>query len=282
MASEMKCFTSFEIKDAAKGEVEAVFATIGVTDHDQDVIRPGAIKHGAKVVVSSYGHDAVFGARPAGKGHIFIDGNKAGVRAKMFLNTTDGRDTFEVLKEMGADQEWSFGFVVLDEEAPTEAERKSGARRALTKLDSFEVSPVMRGAGIGTRTVAVKSAPQADGAGDDEVDPKLLEIATAAVKAHRAAEAAETKQREDADAAARAVAEQQATDEAARLSTEAAVEAERLTAITKAAELAEAQRVVREAETAAATTEAARADLARKAADEFERLQRNMRQHRVA
>jgi GNAT superfamily N-acetyltransferase len=172
VASEMKRFGSFEVKDAARGEVEAVFATIGVTDHDKDIIRPSAIKHGAKVIVSSYGHDAVFGKRPAGKGHIFIDGNKAGVRAKMFLNTTDGRETFEVLKEMGEDQEWSFGFVVIDEEPPTEAERKSGARRALTKLDSFEVSPVIRGAGIGTRTLAVK---QADG--DSEVVEPVVEAA---------------------------------------------------------------------------------------------------------
>jgi hypothetical protein len=237
----VKTFSGFEIKNAEKGEVEAIFATIGVTDHDEDVIRPGAIKHGAKVVVSSYGHDAVFGRRPAGKGTIFIDGNKAGVRAKMFLNTTDGRETFEVLKEMGPDQEWSFAFQVLDDEPPNAEERKAGARRALTKLDSFEVSPVIRGAGVGTHTVAVKAADsQADGVKDTE-DARLTEIATAAIKAHLDARAAETKKRQDEAEALRAAAAEQ------------------------------------EAEAEAKAKDAARAEIARKAAEEFERLQRNMR-----
>jgi hypothetical protein len=61
---------------------------------------------------------------------------------------------------MGADQQWSFGFQVLDDTEPTEAEQKQGARRVLTKLDTFEVSPVWIAAGLGTRTLAVK---QADG-----------------------------------------------------------------------------------------------------------------------
>jgi hypothetical protein len=77
----------------------------------------------------------------------------------VFLATTDGRDTFECLKEMGSDQEWSFGFRILGAEVPSDDERKQGARRILTKLDAFEVSPVIVGAGVGTRTTAVKGAP---------------------------------------------------------------------------------------------------------------------------
>lgn len=275
----VKAFSGFAIKDAAKGEVEAIFATLGVTDRDEDIIRKGAIPDGAKVVISSYGHDAVYGARPAGKGVIVINGNKAGVRGKIFLNTTDGRDTFEVLKEMGEDQEWSFGFRVLEWENPTEAERKSGARRALTKLDAFEVSPVMVAAGVGTRTTSVKEHTpnaQADGAGE-EVDPALLSIATAAVKSHLAEQAtadAEAKRlREEAETKA---AEDAAAAEA-KLAADTAVEVERLAATTKAAELAEAERVVKAAAADRETADRARADIARKAAEEFERLQRNMR-----
>jgi hypothetical protein len=165
----VKSVTSFEIKDADKGEVRAVIATLGVVDRDGDIIRKGAIADGAKVAVSCYGHDAVYGKRPVGKGTLSTEGNKVLFDGRLFLNTMDGRETFEVLKEMGADQEWSFGFRIIGYEVPSEDEQKQGAYRILTKLDAFEVSPVLVGAGIGTRTLAVK---QADG---DPATPAAVE-----------------------------------------------------------------------------------------------------------
>lgn len=156
----VKSITSFEIKNADKGEVSAVIATLGVVDRDGDIIRKGAIPDGARVAVSAYGHDAVWGKRPVGKGTLSTQSNKVIFDGRIFLNTTDGRETFEVLKEMGVDQEWSFGFRVTGWEVPTEDEQKQGAYQILTKLDAFEVSPVLVGAGIGTQTLAVK---QADG-----------------------------------------------------------------------------------------------------------------------
>lgn len=233
-----KSFAGFEIKDADKGEVEAIIATLGVVDRDGDIIRKGAIPDGAKVSMSAWGHDAVFGNRPVGKGTVHIDGNRAIFKGRIFLNTAAGRETFEVLKEMGRDQEWSWGFHVKGSEVPTDEERKQGAFRILTKTDPFEVSPVIIGAGIGTRTVAVKSAePQADGAGDDP----LVTIATDAVRAHL------TKQAEDAAEAKRVAEEAEA----------------------KAAADADAARVAAE--------DADRARLRAAADEEFERFQRNMR-----
>ncbi len=158
---DTKTIALTDMKVDDKGEIEAEFATLDVIDHDGDIIRKGALKDGAKVVMSSYGHDAAYGNRPAGKGKVYINGNKAGFRGKAFLSTTQGRETFEVLKEMGSDQEWSFGFRVLGWEVPTEAERKQGAMRVLTKLDAYEVSPVLLGAGIGTRTLTAKAADPA-------------------------------------------------------------------------------------------------------------------------
>lgn len=166
----IKSFCSFEIKDAEKGEVEAIIATLGVVDKDEDIIRADAVANGSKVSMSSYGHDAVFGARPVGKGTVHTVGNKLVFKGRMFLATSDGRDTFECLKEMGEDQEWSFGFRILGAEVPSDEERKMGARRILTKLDAFEVSPVIIGAGVGTRTTAVKAAPVAPA---PEVDPAI-------------------------------------------------------------------------------------------------------------
>jgi hypothetical protein len=193
----LKSFCGFEIKDADKGEVEAIVATIGVVDKDEDIIRAEAIPDGAKVSMSSYGHEAVYGARPVGKGKLVVEGTKLVFKGRVFLSMTDGRDTFECLKEMGADQEWSFGFRILGAEVPTEAERKQGARRVLTKLQAFEVSPVIIGAGVGTQTLGVKGA---------EVAPPDPAIEAARIAAEEAAAATarelEAKARTDAEAKA--------------------------------------------------------------------------------
>lgn len=157
----MKYFSGFEIKDAAKGEVEAVIATLGVVDRDEDIIRHDAIRDGAKVRMSSWGHEAMYGARPVGKGTLHVERDQLRFKGRIFLNTVDGRETFEVLKELGGETEWSFGFKIIGSETPSDDERAKGARRALTKLDAFEVSPVMIGAGVGTMTVGLKSAASA-------------------------------------------------------------------------------------------------------------------------
>lgn len=231
----IKHFRGFEIKDAEKGEVEAMVSTLDVVDKDGDIIRSGAQGKTAKVAMSSWGHDAMYGNRPAGKGKLIAEGNTLKFVGRVFLNTSDGRDTFEVLKEMGEDQEWSFGFRVLGSEVPSESERKAGAVRVITKIDAFEVSPVLVGAGVGTHTMSVKSGEppkpdaQADGAADPDESDEVKALAatvlaevTARIEAERkakedeAAEAArieaETKAKEDARIAAEALeAEQAAT-----------------------------------------------------------------------
>lgn len=160
--AEVKAFESFEIKDEATGDVEAIIATLNVVDKDEDVITGDAIKSGSKVKMSSYGHDVVgfmaAGALPVGKGVVTVEGDKVYFRGKVFTSTERGRDTITVLKEMGRDQEWSFGYRVMGQEVPDEEWRKRGARRMLTKLQVFEVSPVIVGAGMGTRTVSAKEA----------------------------------------------------------------------------------------------------------------------------
>jgi phage head maturation protease len=160
-----------EIKDHEKGEVEAVIATLGVVDRDGDIITASAIKSGSKVIMSRYGHDAVYGESPVGKGALHVDGESVLFRGKMFLSTDRGREIFNVLKEMGSDQQWSFGFRVLGAEVPDDDARAKGASRILTKLDAFEVSPVLQGAGIGTHTVAMKAAKEAAEAAAAEDEP---------------------------------------------------------------------------------------------------------------
>lgn len=151
---DKKSLARFEVKDETKGEVEAVFATLNVKDHDDDVTKPGAFENGAEVVISAYNHKSWEGALPVGKGVIQEVGNEVVMKGRFFLNTTAGRDTFEVVKELGSRQEWSYGFNVLESE-PGEHEGKSV--RVLKRMAVHEVSPVLRGAGVGTTTRYAKS-----------------------------------------------------------------------------------------------------------------------------
>jgi hypothetical protein len=211
---ETKHIGALEIKDAEKGEVEAVVATLGVVDRDGDVIREDAVKNGMKVKMSEYGHSIVYGGggAPVGKGTLHVEGKHLVFKGKMFLATARGRDAFHVLKEMGSDQEWSFGFIPKGSEVPDEEWRKKGAHRIITKLAAFEVSPVAIGAGIGTRTLAVK---------EKEADPPPAPLAPAepseeekaqAAEAERVAREAELKAaKELADAAAEEFARFQRT-----------------------------------------------------------------------
>lgn len=151
---DRKSLARVEVKDAAKGEVEAVFATLDVIDKDNDVTRKGAYTEGQEVVISAYNHKSWEGALPVGVGTIHEVGNEVVMKGRFFLNTAAGREHFEVIKELGARQEWSYGFNV-DQSEPGQHEGKSV--RILQKMSVHEVSPVLRGAGVGTRTTSAKS-----------------------------------------------------------------------------------------------------------------------------
>jgi hypothetical protein len=148
-----------EVKDTDRGEVAAVFSTLApAIDSDGDVTVREAFDDGADVIVSAYGHaswQGGTGALPVGKGRIRTSSTEAIVEAQFFLSTTAGRDTFEVVKQLGARQQWSFGFDVLDSDEGVYGGRKV---RVLKRLAVHEVSPVLIGAGVNTRTLATKAA----------------------------------------------------------------------------------------------------------------------------
>ncbi len=152
-----KSLGQVEIKDAAKGEVSAVFSTFGVVDKDGDVTMPGAFEDGAPVRISAYQHKSWEGALPVGKGVIRTTDTEAILEGRFFLQTAAGRDTFEVVKELGGLQEWSYGF---DIEEHSYEDRGDTRVRILEKSRVHEVSPVLLGAGVGTRTLAVKGADE--------------------------------------------------------------------------------------------------------------------------
>ena len=149
-----KQLSHVEIKSPNEGQVSAVFSTFNVLDWDNDVTLPGAFEDGAEVVISGYQHTSWGGALPVGKGRIRTTKSEAILDGQFFLSTSAGRDTFSVVRELGPRQQWSYGFDI--EEADTG--RFDGEEvQFLKRLKVFEVSPVLRGAGVNTRTLAVKA-----------------------------------------------------------------------------------------------------------------------------
>lgn len=151
-----KALQHVEVKDADRGEVSAVFSTFNVRDSDNDVTLPGAFEEGAGVVISSYNHTSWGGNRPVGQGKIRATKSEAILDGRFFMDTTDGRETFAVVKGLAESGlgEWSYGFDIHD----AEPGKFDGADvQFLKRLKVFEVSPVLRGAGVNTRTLAAKA-----------------------------------------------------------------------------------------------------------------------------
>ena len=166
-----------EVKDADRGEVEAVFATLGVKDSDGDVTLPGAFEDGAEVVISAYGHTSWQGLLPVGKGTIREVGDEAILSSQFFMDTQAGKDTFTVVKNLGARGEWSYGY---DPVKYSFGEHDGEQVRFLESLKVFEVSPVLLGAGVGTRTLAAKASGLRFG---DDVSAVLAEVDRITVRA---------------------------------------------------------------------------------------------------
>jgi len=150
-----KTLRAFAVKDADLGMVTAVFSTLGVKDCDGDVTMPGAFEDGAEVVISAYGHTSWEGELPVGKGTIREVGTEVVLDGQFFLDTEGGKETFAVVKQLGAKGEWSYGYEPVEYSF---GEQDGEHVRFLTKLKVFEVSPVLRGAGVNTRTLSAKAA----------------------------------------------------------------------------------------------------------------------------
>lgn len=153
-----KSFARVEIKDAEKGEVSAVFATLDVIDSDGDVTVKGAFEDGASCVISAYGHQSWKGKLPVGKGRIRETKTEAIFDGRFFMDTIDGLDTFKVVKALtdddGPGQEWSYGLVDM----VTERGEFDGQKvRFIKSVRVPEVSPVLLGAGVNTRTLVAKA-----------------------------------------------------------------------------------------------------------------------------
>jgi len=151
--TERKALT-VDLKADQEGAFRATFATLNVIDKDLDVVRPGAFKK-SPVRVAQFGHN--WGAYIIGDGTIDSDDKKAWADAEFYLDTSNGLDTYRSVKRASAAglQEWSWGFDVVKYSFGKFEERDV---RFLDEVIVHEVSPVMLGAGVDTRTEFIKSA----------------------------------------------------------------------------------------------------------------------------
>lgn len=152
---DKKTFSSFlQFKDDSDqtGEFKAVFSTLNKVDLDGDVTLPGAFTEDAEVRIAYWGHR--WEDLPVGKGKIHQDDHEAWVDGKFFIETEGGMETYKTVKALGSLQEWSYGYDINE---ASDGVFEGHNVQFLHSLNVYEVSPVMLGAGIDTRTTDIKS-----------------------------------------------------------------------------------------------------------------------------
>lgn len=133
--------------------VSAIIADLGAVDHDGDTYEPGAFKYCGTQMISQWGHSALgMGAMPVGTGVITEKGGMAVFNGVLFKEMQAARDLAALLRRRGANQQWSYGYDVIDSRQDY---REGKSIRVLKTVDAFEVSPVYKGAGVGTETLSL-------------------------------------------------------------------------------------------------------------------------------
>jgi len=151
-----------ELKEDKEGSFTARIVTLDAIDKDGDVTISKAFPN-KKVLVSAYQHGSWQGALPVGKADFREEDSSILGLGELNLKTIAGREHYETLKFAPELIEWSYGFKVLqqgsDKEIDDWSKDHDGARpaRILKKVDPFEISPVLLGAGVNTATLAIKS-----------------------------------------------------------------------------------------------------------------------------
>jgi hypothetical protein len=141
----------FKADSDETGEFAAEFATLNVIDLDGDVTEPGAFQDGQETLIEAWNHG--YFELPVGKGVIRERDNKAIIEGRFFMDTMGGVEHYRTVKNIGTLQEWSYTFDILESGS---GEFDDQEVHFLRKLDVWGVAPVQRGAGIDTRTLAIK------------------------------------------------------------------------------------------------------------------------------
>ena len=148
--------------DDSQGIVEAYVNTMGVKDHDGDIINPEAFNNSIRSrlpipVLSGHDQSEIIGkvlfAQPEQ-----IEGPEHRLFARMQMNmdTEAGRDAYSNIAGHYV-REWSVGFNIPGNDAISYERDGADSTRTILELDWVEVSSVVRGASPSTMTIAAKS-----------------------------------------------------------------------------------------------------------------------------
>lgn len=172
MKTETKSILVEKMDDEGHGLARLV--DMNAIDHDGDTYTLGAFswkEGGEQWVPLLPAHQRT--AMSFGKARVYEEGNLAFAELYLNLNTAAGKDWHSTLKfdlvTGRPAQEWSYGFSVLD---AVNEQRGTEKVRNLKRLDVHEVSPVIRGAGVGTGTLTMKSRGQFG----EQIDALIAEI----------------------------------------------------------------------------------------------------------
>lgn len=160
--TRVKGMTIEKMDEAGTGR--ARIAQLSAVDSDGDTYAPGAFSWkagGGQWVNMIPAHDRR--AMPFGKAWLYEEGDWCVADLHLNLETQTGKEWHSTLKFDLAKgtpvQEWSYGYRVLD---GIYEQRDGNHVQVLKKLDVDEISPVLRGAGVGTGTLSMKSAELKD------------------------------------------------------------------------------------------------------------------------
>ena len=190
MIKTFKIDLSKALKADKEGHGRAVIAQLNVIDKDGDVTLSGAF--GTQTVNMLPAHDRM--SPRLGKAILteVDDMVVADFKFNLDKDAVQAREWYSSLKfdmENGDSlQEWSYGFKMLD---ASNGEFEGTKVQFLKKLKVFEISPVLRGAGIGTGTLAIKEENKQTF--KDEMDNALKSLADIRAFAKRSASLAEVK-----------------------------------------------------------------------------------------
>ena len=175
--------------DDSEGIVEAYVNTMGIKDHDGDIINPEAFNNSIRSrlpipVLSGHDQSEIIGkvlfAQPEQ-----IEGPEHRLFARMQMNmdTEAGRDAYSNIAGHYV-REWSVGFNIPGNDAIAYDRDGADPTRTIMELDWVEGSSVVRGASPSTMTIAAKSETETvtmpEVVPDEEPEPEEPETDTGA------------------------------------------------------------------------------------------------------
>ena len=154
--------TEVKVLDEEEGLIEAFVNTMGVVDHDNDIIEPSAFNRSISKLENVsipvlYGHDQsqIIGKVTTAKSMDFGDSHRLYARMQINMDKQAGRDAFSDIKGKFIER-WSVGFNMNPDGWEMDKANKTPIRR-IKDLDWVEVSAVIRGASPDTATIGTKS-----------------------------------------------------------------------------------------------------------------------------